>query len=475
MKRLRVLLLLLTTVVPTIPGAQAQQIGEVPKVDPGQAEGGEVLAWTSPAGQPYWYRLPRKIQEKSPPNLIFMLHGSNVPYGWAFWNYPIGNGGFRPDDIVVAPEGMAPAQGDGVFNFIQGKPDGDQLRDLIQAFDDEFPIGNVYLYGHSQGAFFAYWFAGEYPELVDGIVAHAGNVLDVRHTTLSKEKVAIGILHADSDQVVPVECAHRTDKIYRELGYQKVRLYIIEGIRPQAGHWPMPSQVLEMLEWLDQVSVSSARQGVSVALSELGKEWPDLGVISDAVREAEGRIKKYRGDDADEVRERLSLIRAWLDGAAQAHAELLNSYPDADDIKEKMGDWASHFSSCHRAFAENKEWERAVREMVALAKKHEKVVGKALKGLSKPGRSSFRAALDALEEGYMSSDWRKLESAVLALIEDPPKGVKAEDLQRAKGITEAGRGYFDAGVQAQRECTAELAGAFRKSHPELFGAVLDGR
>lgn len=455
--------------------AVAQKTDEVPKVDPGEAEGGEVCAWTSPAGQPFWYRLPKKIQDKNPPNLILMLHGSNVPYGWAFWNYRVAHGEFRPDDIVVAPEGMTPGQGDGVFNFIQGKADGDQLRDLIRAFDDEFPLGNVYLYGHSQGAFFAYWFAGEYPELVDGIVAHAGNVLNVRHTSLSKEKVAIGILHAESDQVVPVDCAHRTDKIYRELGYEKVRLHIIEGIRPDAGHWPMPTQVLEMMEWLDQVSVSSASQGVNVALSELAKEQPDLAVIGDAVRDAEGMIKKYRGDDADEVRARLDLVRTWLDETAQAHAKALNSYPDAGNIKEKMGLWASHFTSCHRAFGGDKEWEKAVRNMVALAKKHDKAVAKALKGLGKPGKNSFRAAVDALEEGYMSSEWESLRRAVQTLSEDPPKGVKEEDLERAAKVIESGSLYFGVGIDTQQKYTAELSKAFRDEHPALFAAATDDR
>src|SRR5262249_43408559 len=151
-----------------------------------------------------------------PPALVLMLHGTGLKWGWAFWNYPIEKGQFRGDDVVVAPEAMTPG-GQDVFNFVQNKADGDQIAGIIAYFRKRFPIGRVYLYGHSQGAFFTYWFAGEHPELVDGIVAHAGNVLgNVKHPKAAKEKVAIGILHGRADAVVPVDCAYATEKLYKE-------------------------------------------------------------------------------------------------------------------------------------------------------------------------------------------------------------------------------------------------------------------
>ena len=152
-----------------------------------------------------------------------MLHGTGLKWGWAFWNYPIATGEFRGNDVVVAPEGMTPG-GEGIFNFTQAKPDREHIAGLITYLKKKLPIGKVYVYGHSQGAFFAYWFAGERPDLVDGIVAHAGNVLgDVKHPKAAKENVAIGILHGRADAVVPVECAYTTEKVYKEQGYKKLR------------------------------------------------------------------------------------------------------------------------------------------------------------------------------------------------------------------------------------------------------------
>jgi predicted esterase len=295
--------------------AAAQEAGKVPKVPPSSsAPRGEVLEALSPEGQPFWYRLPKKIDERKPPALIFMLHGTGMPWGWAFWNYPIASGQLRPDDVVVAPEGLTPG-GNDTFNFVQGKKDGEQIAGLVKLFRKELPIGKVYLYGHSQGAFFCYWFAGAYPELVDGIVAHAGNVLDVQHSDLARSKVAIGILHGRADAVVPVDCAFRTEQIYKEQGYRKVKLLVVEGLNEQTGHWPLPLQVAEMFEWLDQVSLDQPAGALSVARAELAKEAPDLLVIVHALDQCGELLKTHKGEDKARVAADLEVLPILAFGA----------------------------------------------------------------------------------------------------------------------------------------------------------------
>jgi len=63
---------------------------------------GELLEWKTPQGKPYWYRLPKKIDEKRPPDLLLMLHGTGLDHRWSFWNHPILQG-FRSDDACVRP------------------------------------------------------------------------------------------------------------------------------------------------------------------------------------------------------------------------------------------------------------------------------------------------------------------------------------------------------------------------------------
>lgn len=192
---------------------------------------GEVLEWTSAQGQEYWYRVPKKQRGKPKPVLVFMLHGTGLNHGWSFWNYPIADGTFRGDDIVVSPDGLTPGNGD-TFNFVQNKKDGEQIVALIKHF----------------------------------------------RSKLAKDRVAIGILHARSDQVVPAECAERTENIYHDQDYRKVKCWIVDGIRDQAGHWPLPTHVATMFEWLDEVSTSNPVQAFEVARSALAEKEPNFAV-----------------------------------------------------------------------------------------------------------------------------------------------------------------------------------------------------
>jgi predicted esterase len=287
----------------------AQKIGEVERLAPSsKAPREKTLEWTAESGQPFWYRLPKELSERRPPALIFLLHGTGMNHGWGFWNYGVDAGHFRSEDIVVSPEGCTPGQGTS-FNFVQGKKDGDQIQQLIQLFKKAFPIGNVYLYGHSQGAFFTYWFAGEYPESINGIVAHAGNALNPQFPKLAQERVAIAILHGEVDQVVSVDAAYRSEKLYREAGYKNLKLRVVPNLRPEAGHWPLPDEVKTLLEWCDQVCVSSADGALLVAEAELAKQAPSASVICDAIERADQLLKQERGATKSALEERLTRCR----------------------------------------------------------------------------------------------------------------------------------------------------------------------
>ena len=54
---------------------------------------GKVLEWKSAHGKKYWYRLPKEIGPKNPPNLVFMFHCTGLNHCWSFWNYPIARDG----------------------------------------------------------------------------------------------------------------------------------------------------------------------------------------------------------------------------------------------------------------------------------------------------------------------------------------------------------------------------------------------
>lgn len=435
------------------------------RVEPGpKAPKGKVLEWTSAAGKPFWYRIPKGIRQKSPPSLILMLHGTGLPYKWAFWNYPIASGRFRPDDVVVAPEGLTP--GNGALNFIQGKKDGEQIAGLIKRFKKALPIGRVYLYGHSQGAFFCYWFAGEYPSLVDGIVAHAGNVLgNVKHPALAKEKIAIGILHGKADAVVPVECAHRTERVYRELGYRKVKKYVVDGLTERSGHWPLPVQVGEMFEWLDQVCASTPEQALAAAEVEIRKTAPDLEVVADAVTRAEGMRKKAA--DAAAFGKRVKLVRGFLIACEHAERKELRAMPALSARKAAYGAWAARFRRANRAFGGLPEWQESMKAHALRADRQEKQIARALRGLGRPSSRSFRAAARLLQTAYLCSGYEALRNSIEPLLDKPPRGIKAKEVAKLRGLLQQRAAADAEGAQAAAKVTAGVAKAFRADHPEF--------
>lgn len=463
----RTFLSLLLTLPLLAAPATAQKLGDVPKEAPSRSvDKGDVLEWQSSAGRPYWYRVPKKLGDR--PTLLLMLHGTGGNHGWSFWNYPIAANNWRPDDIVVSPDGVTPGQG-GTFNFVQGKKDGDQLVELIKTFQDAFDIGKVYVYGHSQGAFFCYWFAGAHPELVDGIVAHAGNVLDVAHPKLAKEKVGVAILHGEADAVVPVSCATRTHGIYEKEGYQKLRLEIVEGLTAQSGHWPLPKQVAELLAWLDTVTASTAPAALAAALSELHKDAPDLAIVLDCAERARELLSKHKGDDAAELEARLTAVEGLLAEARSAHADALDA-AGADAKIETFEPWIEHFRIANAAFADDRDWQSRMQKLVSRVKKDQARSDKALDALQnkKWNKRAFASTVTSLEKALLAGNHRELCAALSGKLKEETKGISADDVAATEKMLAERTTAAEAGRSKANEVTAELAKAFRDAHPDWF-------
>jgi hypothetical protein len=314
-------------------------------------------------------------------------------HGWGFWNYGVDAGHFRSEDIVVSPEGCTPGQGTS-FNFVQGKKDGDQIQQLIQLFRKAFPIGNVYLYGHSQGAFFTYWFAGEYPESINGIVAHAGNALNPQFPKLAQERVAIAILHGEVDQVVSVDAAYRSEKLYREAGYKNLKLRVVPNLRPEAGHWPLPDEVKTLLEWCDQVCVSSADGALLVAEAELAKQAPSASVICDAIERADQLLKQERGATKSALEERLTRCRNFSALLLDRAVAFLSESQGQQDAKADYGDWCLILRNTLQIPGS----EAAIKKVASkLLSRSEKDTRSATDALKKMDRSGARALKDGIK------------------------------------------------------------------------------
>jgi predicted esterase len=417
------------TVLLLVTGTALAQELEFPNENPSADLAlGKCYEGVSKAKRPYWYRLPEKIDKDAPPDLIFLLHGTGLSYKWGFWNYAPHKGHFRKNDIVVSPESEMPGRG-----FMQKKPDREEIANLIKLFKKTFPVRNVYLYGHSQGAFFCYYFAGERPEMIDGIVAHAGNFFKAKTNKAARDKVAIGILHGKADAVVTVECAFMTDIIYRTAGYKKIKLWPVDGLNKQSGHWPLPWHVQRMLAWCDMVSIKTPKDGEALIKSELALEKPDYVLAAQAAV----RARNLGAKNMDAIVE-----------AAQANAEALTK---ADT--SAYGPWVAHLRSASRAFAGLPEWEEAIKPLQSLVKKHTKQAESGIKSMRKNSKKSFAGGLKAMDKGYAGVGYDNLLAHMENRFTKPGDNVSQKDLDRYNDLDKSRKAADKKGRQAFADLT----------------------
>jgi len=435
--------------------AAAQDLKPEPAAPAATLAAGKTYEATSPGKRPYLYRVPDPGPRA--PYLILMLHGTGMKYGWPFWNYPIHTGQFRKYDFIVAPESENPDRG-----FVQGKADRDEIAGLIKLFRKTWPqIRNVYLYGHSQGAFFCYYFAGEEPEMIDGIVAHAGNFFKAKLDKGAREKVAIGILHGRADAVVTVQCAFSTDLIYREGGYENVKLMVVEGLNDQTGHWPLPWHVPRMLAWCDQVTARSAVDGAEAALEELAQEEPDLAAVATAFGLGKKLLDKASPEEARAASERLAAIEALLEAAREAFSKSL--LPDAESKSKENGPWATEFRIAQAAFGP--KWREAAASLQKEVARETKSIEEALKGLAKGGKKSYAKALETGRKAFLGDGYDHL-LLQLSRFDKPGDAVDVDDLSAYRALAPELKRNDDEGRRAAAKLWASELKDFREKHPD---------
>jgi hypothetical protein len=269
--------------------------------------------------------------------------------------------------------------------------------------------------------------------------------------------------------VVPVECATRTEAIYREQGYEKLKLEIVEGLTEQSGHWPLPGPVARMLDWCDQVSTASAAQAVRTAASELGKQQPDLAVVAEQVDKARKLVAKAAEDDKKVLPAQLAALQQLLDQAQVLHRERLLAEPAVLDPKAGYGPWVASFLLADAAFGEHAEWRKVMAKPRELAARHGKAIEKAQKQLDKPGKDPLPAAAKVYEDAFLAPTVAALGKTLVAAL-DAAGAAEAAVLQRVKAVQSQRATDTAAAKKAATELLAPLLVELKTAAPELFAA-----
>ena len=314
---------------------------------------GEVYEWKSKDGLAYQYIVPKGYDADRGANLTFILHGSNLDRRWGFANHPAGT--FRPDDVVVCPDGTTPNQQGGGFNFLDRDQDDKRLFALHTELKAVFKVRATYVYGHSQGSFFAFRYAGEHPEDVQGVVGHASGVWAGTAAPKAGHAQAIVLMHGTADPVVPYSQSEGGLAFYREANYPLVRLRSLQGWN----HWPaevnggLDGEVVphtsQQLAWCEGMT-SADPERVGRAFDFLAdidaKGWHDYA----ALRSLAVRVRDLDSMD-DKRRKRAAAAIEAVDALAVAHvAAIERSLAGGDGKTVAKATWFVHLPIFLRDF-----------------------------------------------------------------------------------------------------------------------------
>jgi predicted esterase len=228
--------------------------GDAPEKEPSPKSAGKVCAWKSKGGLRYEYFVPGKYDPAKGANLTFILHGTGLDRRWGFANHA--GGEFRPDDVVVSPDGPTP-----VNNRLWANEADDlqALHDLQEEMKKVFKVRQVFVYGHSQGAFFAFLYAATFPKEVAGALGQAGGIWTNTPLTSENKDLHMVLMHGTADPVVPFSNSRGGWDFLLERGYANAHLRALEGWN----HWPNAFFAAQELAWLEGMTTADPERAVA--------------------------------------------------------------------------------------------------------------------------------------------------------------------------------------------------------------------
>jgi len=386
------LALVLTLVVPA-----AQAADDNASADPRAAKPGKVYQWQAADGLPYEYRVPEDYDPERGANLTLVLHGNGLDHRWTFWNHPTDE--FRTDDIVVSPDGTTPLNGSN--EFLGERKDAERVHALIAELEEIWKVRETFLYGHSQGSFFVFYYAGEFPEDVDGVCGHASGAWNWTKLSKKGHHQAIGVLHGTDDHI-PYGQGWYAARWYRDEGYPLVHLRTLFDWNHRP-HW---YQAQSVLAWCEGMT-SDAPERVAVSLELLanpdlpmGCDWSALWAVANRLAGMKGATEKQK--------QRGAQVAAAVDALAADHVTAIEK---GLGKKGKLGtlskgEWAGELirfveefdgTPAHAAFVKaNKKALEGLRKTAtdALTDYHAKK--------EEDPAEAFAAGCEALEHGFLN-------------------------------------------------------------------------
>lgn len=434
-----------TRVVLSFVVAASSLLCQAPEKEPGKASAGKVHEWQSKDGLRYQYFLPKSYDPAKGITLTFVLHGSNLDRRWGFANHKAGV--FRKHDLVVCPDGTT-SNGNGGFNSLQSTKDLERLHALHEELSERFKINATLLYGHSQGSFFSFLYAGAYPEDVQGVVGQASGVWIGTGMSKKHHHQAIVLMHGTADPVVPYGQSVGGLDAYEEAGYPMARLRSLDGWN----HWPTQAQTEQQLAWCEGMTTKDVgRLAASFAVLDGSKGVTDPV----ALHQIAERVVNADGMDPGIVKKATAAMAA-VDACAKKHVKAIEKGAKKKKLDGKP--WIGHLPLFLRHFRGVPACDAAAKDWQKLLDKHDKAAEKPARTFwkqrqGKP-KDAFAAGVAVMREAFLSQ--ASENEAMLGALEKWAKDGKAI------GLGKKDLKAFKAAVPVLRDAREKGRKAFEK-------------
>jgi len=415
---------------------------------PGPDAKGAVYGWKAADGLAYEYFVPKSYDAGKGANLLLILHGSNHDRRWGFANHEAG--AFRPDDVIVCPDGTTP-NGKGGFNFMKDEKDLKRVHALQDEIKKTFKIRATYLYGHSQGSFFSFLYAGAYEADVQGLVGQASGPWAGTQTSPKHFHQAVALMHGTADPVVPYFQSVGGLSFYRDAKYPMAHLRSLEGWN----HWPNQNQTAMELAWCEGMT-SDDPERVAAAFDLLDKAPDESGFDRDpsATWAVAKRIATLAGA-SDDLKARAAKSQQAVEDLAKRHVDAIAaSLGKGKGDKVEDAAWVGHLPLFLRDFEGVPACDAFAKDWNDKIAKERQNAGKSLdeywRTRQKDPAKAFAAGTEVVRDGFLwfraadaeflkaLGDWRndaklKLPAAATKAYDDV---VPAFTSGRKKGVDE---------------------------------------
>lgn len=421
---------------------------DAPEREIGPEARGAVYTWQASNGLRYEYIVPKDYDHQKGAALTLVLHGSNLDRSWAFANHEAGR--FRPDDIVVSPDGTT-SNGSGGFNSLQRHEDLERLHELHEELREALNVRATYLYGHSQGSFFAFYYAGAFPADVQGVVGQASGVWIGTEQSRRHHHQAVVLMHGTEDPVVPYGQSVGGFDSYRDAKYPLARLRTLE----RWNHWPNQLQAEQQLAWVEGMTSGDVER-IEASFETLDgivecRDPAALYQVARRLSETEGASQKARNRATRAMAEVAELAEKNVAAIRKSLGK-----GDGDELDDQA--WVGHVPLFLRHFAGVPtcdelagDWKKRLERHAAAARKHGAEYYRVRE--RKPA-DAFAAGIELVQNAFLlhsAADEERLEQ--LERWRKDAKGLK---------LKKATLAAFDRTVPVFRSALEKGAAAFRK-------------